>query len=68
METYKNIKNAPWRSFLRGYAAVFDLSDHGIDRPDPSRGFERDGEALAGDLRRIGDCFRRAMDQVATRE
>ena len=62
MDTCKNVKNAPWRSFLRGYAAVFDLNGRGIDRPDPSRGFERDGEALAGDLRRVGDCFRWAVD------
>jgi len=68
MNTYKNTKSAPWQSFLHGYAAVFDLWGRGIDRPDPSQGFERDGEALAGDWRRVGDCFRWAMDQVAARE
>jgi hypothetical protein len=60
-DTYQS---TPWRSFLRGYAAVFDPWGRGIDRPDPSRGFERDGEALAGDWRRVGDSIRCAMNQV----
>jgi len=64
----KNTYLSPWRSFLRGYASVFNIYGHSLDRPDPDRGRERDAEAIADDWRRVGDCLRYAMGQVTTHE
>jgi len=59
------------KSFLAGFASAFDLIGGSFGRPYHYSGFDRDreafmrdGEALAGDWRQVGDDMRWAMNQI----
>jgi hypothetical protein len=62
-------RKMPSASFWRGFASAFNLSGSTFLKiPDLSRGFERDGEALRSDWRRIGNDMRKAMNQVSSEQ
>jgi hypothetical protein len=60
----KPTKNSALRAFLRGFASAFDITG-GVEVPDLTTGWQRDGEAIRGDWQRVGDDMRRAMNIVS---
>jgi hypothetical protein len=60
----KGSKSGKFRAFLDGFMSAFDITG-GVKTPDPTTGWERDGEAIRGDWQRVGDDMRRAMNIVS---
>jgi hypothetical protein len=54
--------NYKLRSLLKGFSTAFDITGTAyLPRPNLYDGFRRDGEALRGDWRRIGNDMRKVM-------